>query len=58
MRAECRLALQRTFVGQPFQADEICPTCIKLGKPVRLESLTYLEFLQGALSNLVALAAH
>jgi hypothetical protein len=32
-----------TFVGQPFQADFACPNRIKLGKPVRLESLTYRE---------------
>jgi hypothetical protein len=45
------LIRQRTIVGQPFQADAICPASINLGKPVRLESLTYIKTRHGALSN-------
>ena len=44
------LTRQRTFVGQPFQADSACPIYVSLGKAVRLESLTYITVDQGALS--------
>jgi hypothetical protein len=50
--------LQRTFVGQPFRADFDCPICFKLGMPVRRESLTYTEFVQGALSKLIRNDVH
>ena len=38
-----QLLRQRTIVGQPFQADAVCPNSVTLGKRVRLESLTYLQ---------------
>jgi hypothetical protein len=46
-----QLIRQRTFVGQPFQADIIYPKYANLGRSVRLESLTYLTRPQSALSN-------
>jgi hypothetical protein len=42
---------QRTIVGQPFQADPKYLNSVKLGRLVRLESLTYIEFRQSALSK-------
>ena len=45
------LIRQRTIVGQAFQPDGIRPIYGKLGGPVRLESLTYVDFRYGALSK-------
>ena len=45
------LTRQRRFVGQSFQADVACPISVNVGKPVRLESLTYAKPHDGALSN-------